>query len=159
MQFLNDLKTFWLATFLLFFNGIRCDDLLNIKYSAAKSLICFQCVSRNVEKAPLCSISFFKLTTPAEKLNLTFQCPPNRQDFCYTQVEVISGVIKTSRGCYGSKDRHQSSIKVGCSTSNDDKKKLCFCKDHLCNCSSRHFVKFYITSVLLFIYLALQFIF
>lgn len=159
MQILNNFETLWLPLFLLllFLYGSRSDEELpDIKYSIAKSLICFQCVTSNVEKAPLCSISFFKLTTPAEKLNLTFQCPPNRQDFCYTQVEIISGVTKTSRGCYGSKDKYQSSIKVGCSTSNDDKKTLCFCKDHLCNNSANIFVKFYFVSLLLFIYLALQ---
>lgn len=102
----------------------------------SKSLICFQCNSSN-EILPLCRRGYFHLNKPWRTMNLSFQCPPHRADYCFLQEKYADDVIITARGCYGHKDQNGNDIRTGCTLR--DNNLLCFCKSTLCNSSFSQF--------------------
>lgn len=109
------------------------DEMINLNLEKSKSLLCYQCKSSSKEPVPLCDISYFKLTRPKEKLNLTYQCPPHRKSFCFTNVIYKEKEVLTQRGCYGDKDKKNNTIKNGCMISQIENKVLCFCNRNICN--------------------------
>lgn len=121
-------------------------DILNPNIDESESLLCYQCNSTSSEITPLCDVDFFKLTNPLEKLSMMFHCPPHIGSYCFTTYSCSKEECVTIRGCSNDVDRESNSLKSGCIVfeTDDDVNKMCFCKNNLCNRSTKMSTTFFI---------------
>lgn len=108
--------------------------------SLIKELICFQCKSDSRSKEPKCDMHYFKYNKKSDLIDLYFQCPYNRKNFCIKKVEVWKDHVLTWRGCNNATDNIGHYLHDGCIRKDGDfgmKYSLtCVCSENFCNASN-----------------------
>lgn len=109
--------------------------------SKMEGLICYQCESNGTQMISLCDTAFFKTLSIGERFDIMFQCPVNLQDYCIRKTIISGSKLRTKRGCTGSIDGNNATVRSGCITlpEGDGTIEICLCEHDLCNKSHKAF--------------------